>query len=118
MTDDKHNLIGRLNAVKKALVARRPNHETRGGGRHENKDQRAVISTRRDSKGQQLHPLPLSLRLAAGLLVVLVFACADTFSARAVEPSPTIRVHVSNYAEATPTTVSKAEHEASPSSAV
>jgi hypothetical protein len=57
--------------------------------------------------------LPLSLRLAAGWLVVLGFACSDTFSARAADPSPTIRVRVTNYTEATPTTVSKAEHEAS-----
>jgi hypothetical protein len=63
-------------------------------------------------RDKQLRPLPLSLRLAGGWLVVLGFACADPFSARAVEPIPTIRVRVANYTEATPTTVFKAEREA------
>jgi len=63
-------------------------------------------------RDKQLYPLRRSFRLAAGLLVVLGFACADASSARAADPSPTIRVHVTNYTEATPATVSKAEREA------
>jgi hypothetical protein len=54
----------------------------------------------------------LSLHLAGGLLVVMGFACADASAARVGDPSPTIRVRVTNYTVATPTTVSKAEHEA------
>ena len=63
-------------------------------------------------RDKQLYPLRRSFRLAAGLLVVLGFACADVSSARAADPSPTIRVRVTNYTEATPATVSKAEREA------
>ena len=61
---------------------------------------------------EQLYPLLRNLRLAVGLLVVLGFACADASSARAADPSPTIRVRITNYTEATPATVSKAEREA------
>jgi hypothetical protein len=63
-------------------------------------------------RDKQLHPVRRSFPLAAGLLVVLGFACADVSSARAADPSPTIRVRVTNYTEATPATVSKAEREA------
>ncbi|HXR32746.1 MAG TPA: hypothetical protein VN830_03505 [Verrucomicrobiae bacterium] len=63
-------------------------------------------------RDKQLHPVRQNLRLAAGLLVVLGIACADTPSVRAADPSPTIRVRVTNYTEATAATVSKAEREA------
>jgi len=46
------------------------------------------------------------------LFVVLGFACADASSASAADPRPTISVRVTNYTEATPATVSKAEREA------
>jgi hypothetical protein len=87
MTDDKQKSIGRLNAVKKALVARRPNHETRGGGRHERRIKQQLLAPGEIPRDKQLRPLPLGLRLAAEWLVVLGFACADPFSTRAVEPS-------------------------------
>ena len=61
---------------------------------------------------KQLQPLRSSFRITAGLLVVMGFACADTSSALAADPSPTIRVRITNYTEATPATVSKAEREA------
>jgi len=63
-------------------------------------------------RDKQLHPLRLSLRLAAGLLAVLGFTCAESSSARAADPRPTIRVRATNYTEATAATVSKAEREA------
>ena len=69
----------------------------------------ALGKTLRD---KQLHPLRRSIRITAELLVVLGFACADVSSARAAGPSPTTRVRVTNYTEATPATVSKAEREA------
>ena len=63
-------------------------------------------------RDKQLHPPRRSFRITAGLLVVMGFACADTSSARAADPGPTIRVRVTNYTEATPAPVSKAEREA------
>ena len=62
-------------------------------------------------RDQKLHPLPLNLRLAASLLVVLGFAWATT-STRGADRSPIIRVRVTSYTDATPAAVSKAEHEA------
>ncbi len=61
---------------------------------------------------KQSHALRRSIRIAAGLLVVLGFVCADASSGRAADSGPTIRVHVTNYTEATAATVSKAEREA------
>jgi hypothetical protein len=61
---------------------------------------------------KQLHPLRRSIPITAGLLVVLGFACADASSARAADPSPTIRARITNYTEATPATISRAEREA------
>lgn len=63
-------------------------------------------------RDKQLHPLRRSFRFTAGLLVAMGFVCADASSARAADPSPTLRVRVTNYTEATPATVSKAEREA------
>jgi hypothetical protein len=52
----------------------------------------------------------LGLQIAAGLLLVGNGAC--TIPGCAAEPSPTIRVHVFNYTNATPATVAQAEREA------
>jgi hypothetical protein len=57
-----------------------------------------------------VQPVRLGLQIAAGLLLFANGACI--FPARAVEPSPIIRVHVFNYTNATPSTVAQAEREA------
>ncbi len=71
-----------------------------------------LLTLGRTLRGKQLHPLRRSIRITAGLLVLLDLASAGASSGRLAEPDPTIRVRVTNYTEATPATVSKAEREA------
>ena len=74
---------------------------------------RQQLSARYETlKDKRLHPVRQSLRLAACLLAVLGFPSTDVSFARAAEPSPTIRVRVNNYTQATPAMLSGAEREA------
>ena len=61
---------------------------------------------------QQFPWFRLSIRALAGLFGVISFAFPETIFARGADSSPTIRVRVTNYTEATSATVSKAEREA------
>ena len=71
-----------------------------------------LLTLGRTLRDKQLHPVRPSFWITAGLLVVLGLACAGASSVRAADPIPTIRVRVTNYTEATPAIVSKAEREA------
>jgi len=71
-----------------------------------------LLTLGRTLRDKQLHPLRRSFWITAGFLVVLGFGRADVSSASAVDPSPTLRVRVTNYTEATPATVARAEREA------
>jgi hypothetical protein len=61
---------------------------------------------------QQLSWFRLSIMALAALVGVISFAFPDTIFASGADSSPTIRIRVNNYTQATPSTVSKAEHEA------
>ena len=54
----------------------------------------------------------LSIRALAGLVGVISLAFPETISASGADPSPTIRVRVNNYTQATPAMLAGAEREA------
>ena len=61
---------------------------------------------------QRLSWLRVSLRVVVGLIATMRFARPEIVVARAVDPSPTIRVRVDNYTQASATTIAGAEREA------
>ncbi len=56
--------------------------------------------------------LRLGLGIVVGLAGVISLASSETVFARVADPSPTIRVRVNNYAQASPAIIARAEREA------
>lgn len=71
-----------------------------------------ILNSQEGGRPKEVHPVRLTLRIAAGFLIAAGLHCTGFASTHAADPIPTIRIAVLNFTEATPQTIAAAEREA------